>query len=96
VLASSDERIAAQLKLIHSLVNSDMTSARTSERDQTQLALLQLKRVVALSAKLGMPVSASDADAMKIAEDRVAELNAVLADRLSAQMIVDAENEAKL
>jgi hypothetical protein len=92
----SDERISAKLdegleqgKKIHILVNSDMTAARTSERDQAKVALIALKRVQSLSAKLGLPPDQGEQEAIEAAEGRITELNEILADRLAAQKRVD-------
>jgi hypothetical protein len=101
VAAASDALIQAQLKSIdtqgkkiHILVNSDMTAARTNERDQARLTLLALKRVQALSAKLGLSVTRDEVDAIKTAEERIVELDQILADRLAAQRAVDEEAAA--
>ncbi len=98
--AEAASRINDQLKSIHiqgreihTLVNSDMTEARTNERDQTKLTLLALKKVQALSANLGLPVEASETEAIALAEARIEELNTILADRLAAQTRVDLEQE---
>jgi len=97
--AAADERIAAQLtetleqgKKIHILVNSDMTAARTAERNSATLLLLALRR---LGAATG---GSSEAELEEIAkvEKRIEELNQILADRLAAQQRVDAgTNTAK-
>lgn len=68
-----------------------MTLARTNERDQTKLTLLALKRVQALSAKLGLPIDTDEIKAIETAEARILELDTILADRLEAQRKVDAE-----
>jgi hypothetical protein len=96
--ADSDLRISDQLraideqgKKIHILVNSDMTAARTNERDQTRLTLIALRRVQALSVKLGMPATDDENKAILDAEARIAELDRILADRHAAQLAVEAE-----
>ncbi len=78
-----------QGKKIHILVNSDMTAARTNERDQTKLTLVALKRVQALSASLGLPIDPTELEAISAAEVRIVKLDNILADRLAAQRIVD-------
>jgi hypothetical protein len=102
VQAESDKRIGDQLlaideqgKKIHILVNSDMTAARTNERNQTMLTVLALKRVQALSRKLGLPVDVKEEESIVTAEGRIEELNQILADRLAAQHKVDAESAKK-
>jgi hypothetical protein len=102
VQAASDKRIVGQLlaideqgKKIHILVNSDMTAARTNERNQTMLTVLALRRVQALSRKLGLPVDLEEEESIVTAEGRIEELNQILADRLAAQHKVDAESTKK-
>jgi hypothetical protein len=102
VQAESDKRIGDQLlaideqgKKIHILVNSDMTAARTNERNQIMLTVLALRRVQALSRKLGLPVDGTEEEAIEKAELRIEELNQILADRLDAQRKVDAESARK-
>jgi uncharacterized lipoprotein NlpE involved in copper resistance len=58
---ASDKRIVDQLtaideqgKKIHILVNSDMTAARTNERDSMRLLLVALRQVQATNLKLGI------------------------------------------
>jgi hypothetical protein len=99
VQAESDKRIGEQLlaideqgKKIHILVNSDMTAARTNERNQIMLTVLALKRVQALSRKLELPVDPEEEESILAAETRIEELNQILADRLAAQHKVDAES----
>jgi hypothetical protein len=94
--AAANKRVEQQLKgldeqgqKIHTLVNSDMTAARTNERNQAMLTLLALKRVQALSEKLGMKVSDEEVKAIEDAEMRIEELNAILADRRAAQAAVE-------
>lgn len=100
--AESDQQIRNQLqaideqgKQIHILVNSDMTAARTNERDQVRLTLLALKRVQALSLKLGVAIADDELKAIEAAEQRIIELDAILADRHAAQMAVEAEAAAE-
>ncbi len=92
--AEADARIAAQLtesleqgKKIHILVNSDMTAARTAQRDSLKLLLLALRRI---SVTAGAS-SADEADEIAKVEKRIIELDQILADRLAAQRRVDAE-----
>lgn len=83
------QSIDEQTKKIHILVNSDMTAARTNERDQTRLTLIALKRVQALSASLGLVIDDSENQAIAAAEIRITELDVILADRLAAQHAAD-------
>ena len=81
--------IEKQGKEIHTLVNSDMTAARTSERDSTKLLLIALKQVRTLSEKTGVPLDTGSEEQITAAEARVVELDHILADRLAAQTKVD-------
>jgi hypothetical protein len=97
--SESDTRIAEQLHIviegnqkIHTLVNSDMTAARTSERDAVKLTLIALRKVQAMSEKLGLPVTQDELEAIATAEGRIMDLDQILADRLAAQHKVDADS----
>jgi hypothetical protein len=74
---------------IHTLVNSDMTAARTAERDAVKVTLIALKKVRALSIKLELPELPEEAEAIAAAEARITELDQILADRLAAQIAID-------
>jgi len=96
----ADDRIRKHLKTIdeqgkqiHILVNSDMTAARTSERDQVKITLIALKRVQALSNKLGVPNTPEENEAIDIAEKRIEELNLILADRHAAFLLLEKQEE---
>jgi hypothetical protein len=79
---------------IHTLVNSDMTAARTSERDTMKSLLVALKQIQAANLKLGVSSSKEMIDQIYSTEDRIEELNRILADRLAAQQKVDAQTKA--
>lgn len=83
-----------QGKRIHTLVNSDMTAARTGERDAMALLLISLKSQLALNTKNGVLPLKELQEQIEYAEGRIVELNQVLADRLAAQNRVDAETTA--
>jgi hypothetical protein len=98
VAAETNKNIQSQLvevsdqgRKIHALVNSDMTAARTNERNQTVLTLAALKRVQLLSTNLGIGADQKEIEAIREAELRIKELDAILADRLAAQHALDAE-----
>lgn len=78
--AKAQESNAATLKDIHALVNSDMTAARTAELVATRLLVVALRKLT--------PDAATD-EAIDTAEHRVDELEAILADRLVAQRLVE-------
>jgi hypothetical protein len=86
--AEADERTHHQLlklaedtQKIHTLVNSDMTAARTAERSALKLLVIQLRKADRLSTE--------DAEEVTRVEKRIEELDQILADRLAAQQKVD-------
>ena len=87
----ADRRTQAKLKEIHILVNSDMTAARTAERDAMKLLVVALKQVVTANAKLEIPSPKELIDEIERAEHRIVELNGILADRHAAQVRVEQE-----
>jgi hypothetical protein len=87
----ADRRTQAKLKEIHILVNSDMTAARTAERDAMKLLVVALKQVVTANAKLEIPSPKELIDEIARAEGRILELNDILADRHAAQVRVEHE-----
>jgi hypothetical protein len=98
---AADKRINAQLvaideqgRKIHILVNSDMTAARTAERDSMKLLVLSLRNAYSLSVKLGVKLTGHEQEEIDRVEERIEELNQILADRLAAQAKVDAEAKA--
>jgi len=100
--AEANQRIASQLAAIdaqgnkiHILVNSDMTAARTAERDSLKLLVLALRNSHALARKLGLPAEGNEDDEILRVEERVAELDQILADRLAAQHRVDTEEAGR-
>jgi hypothetical protein len=84
-------RIDAQAQRIHTLVNSDMTAARQSERDQTIAMTAVLRKVIALAESRGQVPDETDIQALAAAERRVTELDQILADRLAQMRVVEAE-----
>lgn len=80
----------AKLDDIHTLVNSNMTSAMQGELDATVAMLVLMKEVVTLRKDAGKRTSASSAAAIKAAETKIAELRAQLEDRLKQTKIVEA------
>lgn len=81
----------AQLERIHTLVNSDMTAARQSERDQTMAMTAVLRRVISLAQSRGQAPDVQDVEALQAAEKRVFDLDRILADRLAQMRLVNAE-----
>jgi hypothetical protein len=83
--------IDAQGRKIHLLVNSDMTAARTAERNSLKLLVIALRNVRNLSRKLALEWSEAEEDEIVKVEERIIELDQILADRLAAQVRVDEE-----
>lgn len=84
----------AQLKQIHTLVNSEMTAARQAELDQTRITLIMLRKVVAMDKANGREPEPEDLEAIITTGARITELQAILADRLAAFHDVEAQQVA--
>lgn len=85
--------ISNQATQIHTLVNSDMTSARQAELDQTRVVLAVLRRVVAVTVEKGLPPLPDDLIAIQEAVDRISELESILADRLTQLRLSEQERK---
>ena len=79
--------IDEQGKKIHILVNSDMTAARTAERDSLKLLVIALRRIGTVTGSDGE----SEKKEILEVEKRIKELNQILADRNAAQQKVEQE-----
>jgi len=90
-VAGQLSRIDAQARRIHTLVNSDMTAARQSERDQAQAMITVLRKVITLAEERGLVPEESDIDALQAAEQRVVDLDRILADRMHQMRAVEEE-----
>ena len=90
-VAGQLSRIDAQARRIHTLVNSDMTAARQSERDQAQAMITVLRKVITLAEERGLVPEESDIDALQTAEQRVVDLDRILADRMQQMRAVEEE-----
>lgn len=88
-LDEQTKEIGGHAKKIHLLVNSEMTAAKTNERDQARLTLFALQRVKELSESLGVEATEAERQAIAVTEARIAELNTVIAERQAAQAAVD-------
>jgi hypothetical protein len=93
-VAAATSTTTAQLNAIHTLVNSDMTAARQSELDQTRVTLAVLRKVVALDLAAGRDPAEADRATIDATEARIAELEAILEDRLAQQQAVEAGTRA--
>jgi sensor c-di-GMP phosphodiesterase-like protein len=89
--AMNAEKSDAKLDQIHTLVNSQLTAVRQAELDQARAMLVVLKRVTALAALRGEHADPLDLTAIERTEGRIAELEAILADRLQQLRAVEAE-----
>lgn len=78
---------ASQLRQIHTLVNSDMTAARQGELDQTRISLFLLRKIGMMAQAAGHAATAEEAGAIAAAEERVKELEGIIADRLEAAAV---------
>jgi hypothetical protein len=87
--AAANKATTSTLKQIHTLVNSDMTAARTAELMTTRLLIVALRR------QSGGDDEETTA-AIVAAQNRVIELEQILADRLVAQRKVEADAAAEL
>jgi hypothetical protein len=90
-VAGQLSRIDAQARRIHTLVNSDMTAARQSERDQTQAMITVLRKVIKLAEDRGLVPEDADVDSLQLAEQRVVDLDRILADRMQQMRAVEEE-----
>ena len=75
------DRIEAQAKRIHLLVNSDMTAARQAELDQTRMTLVMLRRVIALGKARGVNPTEEDIEALEETKHRIDDLEVLISDR---------------
>jgi hypothetical protein len=101
LMALSNKSIGEQLttideqgKKIHILVNSDMTAARTNERDSMRLLLAALRQLQEFGRQINPTdrrKDGGDSEAIVIAERRIKELDVILADRKAAQIAVEEE-----
>ena len=68
-----------------------MTAARQSERDQAQAMITVLRKVITLAEERGLVPEESDIDALQAAEQRVVDLDRILADRMHQMRAVEEE-----
>lgn len=89
--AANAKEARSQLKQIHTLVNNDMTAARQAELDAKRDTLAALKRIVTAAQRNNEPVNTRDLEEIAANEQRIQELEGILADRLAQLRLVDAE-----
>jgi hypothetical protein len=79
---SEDSKITnGKLDVIHELVNSSMTAAMQGEHDAMTRELAMMREVIALKKANGHAPSVETLGTIEATEARIAELNAMLADR---------------
>lgn len=83
----------SQLSAIHTLVNSNMTAALQAELDSTKRELVALREIMELKAAAGQEPSVEALAVIETAERRIAELDALLAERQRKDEIAKAQIE---
>jgi hypothetical protein len=83
LLVESGKTTNTKLDEIHTLVNSNMTESMQAELAATVRELATLQEVVHLKESTGQSPSDDTRVAIQVAKGRIAELRAVLADRLA-------------
>lgn len=91
--ADNAEKVMFGLERIHTLVNSDMTAARSEQRDQARLTLTGLRKIIKLDEDAGREPSQDDLDAIDAAEKTIKKLDTILADRLAQQRKVEQQQK---
>jgi hypothetical protein len=82
----ADDNVRKQLHEIHTLVNSDMTTARAEELKRTKELILAKRELVQVQ---GPKATQLDHDEILMLEDRVISLEQILADRLAQFRLLD-------
>jgi hypothetical protein len=85
------DQLDLQTKRIHTLVNSDMTAARQEQLDQTRVTVQILERVIALAVSKGQVPEPQDVLDLSTAKESIANLEAILADRMEQMRKVQAD-----
>jgi hypothetical protein len=75
------------LKVIHTLVNSNMTAAMQAELDATIRELAMMQEVIDIKRSVGQEPSPASLAALQRTEERVGELRATLQDRFKAGLV---------
>jgi hypothetical protein len=91
VTAAQLDALSDQTRQIHTLVNSDMTAARQDALDQMRASRLLLIRAAGPARR---EWSAEDQETITALDERIAEQERILADRLVALRRVEAQNAA--
>jgi hypothetical protein len=86
------DRVDAQTERIHTLVNSDLTSARQDQLDQAEALIVVLRRIIGAARAAGSAPAPADLEALDVALAHRDTLEEILADR--AQQQSKAEDDA--
>lgn len=93
-VAKSAEETKAQLSVIHTLVNSNMTTEMQKNLTSTQATLVVLQELTELRRSTNKPPKKETSDAIASVKAQITELEAALADRLKqSKAIEQAQNE---
>lgn len=93
--AMARDSFDCQLRQIHTLVNSDMTSARMGELSQTIISLALMNKLMDLEVAAGRDVT-EDATLITQTEERIEDLRSALADRRVQQAKVETQQIAEM
>jgi len=87
------ENTRQQLKEIHVLVNSDMTTALQDTLESTERELVSLRKLLSLDAERGHHPSVDDLAMIEATESRIADMRSELITRLKQTKAVDLSRE---
>jgi hypothetical protein len=92
-VARQGKQTAAALAAIHTLVNSQLTTARAEQLDATRVMLASLRELASFKESQGVPVSPEAAEAIELAQQRVDELARAVVYKEAQTDIADAQTE---
>ena len=85
------DTLEAGQQVIHTLVNSNMTTEMQERLDATKHALVLMKELIRVNKLADHEPSTETLAAVKATEMKIAELEATLADRLTQTKVADAQ-----
>jgi hypothetical protein len=89
----ANEKIGAALGSIHTLVNSNLTTARAEQLDATRVMLASLRELASYKESQGVPVSPEAAEAIKLATARVGALSRDIDYKIEQTVIADGKKK---
>lgn len=89
--AEDSASTTAALGAIHTLVNSNLTTARAEQLDATRVMLASLRELASYKESQGVPVSPEAAETIQLAQRRVAELAEDLSHKQEQTEIADSQ-----